>query len=76
MITRAGGALAGPIPTVLRAVSLFTNQRRSQSLRQYAACCSVMGSLLTRIAWIYAGHVSPRDWKLPLEIETKSEASP
>jgi len=26
-----------------------------------------VGSLITRIAWIHAGHVSARNWKLPLQ---------
>lgn len=66
-VTRAGGALAGPIPTLLRTASLFAGQQRSHSLRRYAAWSSILGSLVTRIAWIYAGHVSARDWRLPLE---------
>lgn len=66
-ITRAGGALAGPIPAVLRTASLIAAQERSQSLRRYAAWSSIIGSLITRIGWIYAGHASARDWRLPLE---------
>lgn len=69
-ITRAGGALAGPIPLALRTASLLSRQNRSQSLRKWAAWSSIMGSMITRIAWIYAGHVSARDWKLPLENPT------
>jgi Polysulphide reductase, NrfD len=67
-ITRAGGALSGPIPLALRVASIFGSERRESSLRRWAAVSSVVGSLITRIAWIYAGHVSARDWKLPLEI--------
>jgi len=70
-VTRAGGAMAGPIPTLLRTASLFTGQERSRSMRRYAAWSSILGSLVTRIAWIYAGHVSARNWKLPLEREPK-----
>jgi len=66
-ITRAGGALSGPIPLVLRIASLFGGKRRSQSLRRWAAWSSVAGSLITRVAWVHAGHVSARDWKLPLQ---------
>jgi hypothetical protein len=40
-------------------------------LRKAAAISGIAGSLLTRIAWIYAGHVSARDWRLPLN-ESKS----
>ena len=66
-ITRAGGALAGPVPALLRTASLFSGHERSRSLRRFAAWSSILGSLVTRIAWIYAGHVSARNWKLPLE---------
>jgi hypothetical protein len=37
-------------------------------LRKAAAVSAIAGSLLTRVAWIYAGHVSARDWKIPLGI--------
>jgi len=66
-ITRTGGALAGPIPTLLRVASLFSGGRRSQSLRQWASWSAVLGSLVTRIGWVYAGRTSARDWRLPLE---------
>jgi hypothetical protein len=66
-ITRTGGALAGPLPAALRTASLVVSEERSQSLRRWAAWSSIIGSLLTRVGWIYAGHVSARDWKLPLE---------
>jgi Polysulphide reductase, NrfD len=68
LVTRAGGVLSGPIPLLLRTLSLFGSRRRSSSLRRWAAASSVAGSLITRIAWIHAGHVSARNWKLPLEI--------
>lgn len=66
-ITRTGGALSGPIPTVLRTASLFSGKKKSRTFRRLAAGSSILGSLITRIAWIYAGHVSARDWRLPLE---------
>jgi hypothetical protein len=66
-ITRTGGALAGPIPALLRVASLFAGNRRSQNFRKWASWSAVVGSLVTRIAWVYAGRVSARDWKLPLE---------
>jgi hypothetical protein len=28
---------------------------------------AIAGSLITRVAWIRAGHQSAQDWKLPLE---------
>jgi len=65
-VTRAGGVLSGPIPGMLRVASLFAGGRRSRKLRSLAAASSVAGSLLTRIAWIQAGHVSARNWRLPL----------
>lgn len=64
-MTRAGGVLSGPLPAALRLISLFSG---SHSLRKAAAVSAVAGSLLTRIAWVYAGHVSARDWRVPLGI--------
>jgi hypothetical protein len=66
MLTRAGGVLAGPLSFALRIASIITG---SQEIRRAASISAVAGSLLTRIAWIYAGHVSARDWKLPLGIQ-------
>ena len=66
VITRTGGLLSGPLPMALRAASLFGG-KRSQSFRRWAAWSAIAGSLITRIAWVHAGHVSARDWKLPLE---------
>ena len=65
-VTRAGGALSGPIPALLRLASLFGGEQRSRSFRRWAALSAVAGSLLTRVGWIQAGHESARDWKLPL----------
>jgi len=65
-ITRAGGILSGPVPIGLRALSLATG---SSKLRRWAAISAVAGSLITRFAWIQAGHVSARDWREPLGIE-------
>jgi hypothetical protein len=67
-LTRIGGILSGPVPATLRLISLLAG-KKSKSLRQSAALSAVAGSLLTRIAWIYAGHVSARDWKVPLGIK-------
>ncbi len=66
-ITRTGGVLSGPLPLALRAASFFGGTKRSQALRRWAAVSSVAGSLITRFAWIYAGHVSARNWQLPLQ---------
>jgi formate-dependent nitrite reductase membrane component NrfD len=69
-LTRAGGALSGPIPLALRLLSMASKRHRS-SFRRWAALAAVSGSLLTRFAWIHAGHVSARNWRLPLEIESR-----
>jgi hypothetical protein len=68
-LTRIGGLLSGPVPAALRLLNMFAGWSRSGSLRKAAAFSAVAGSLLTRIAWIQAGHTSARDWKLPLGIE-------
>lgn len=67
LVTRAGGLLSGPVPALLRMMSLFSDNK---SLRKAAATSAVVGSLLTRIAWIYAGHVSAKDWKIPLGLKS------
>jgi hypothetical protein len=67
-ITRTGGMLAGPVPTLLRTASLFT-KKHSDSLRKWAAWSSVVGSLITRIGWLSAGRASAQDWNLPLKSE-------
>lgn len=66
-ITRTGGALSGPVPTALRVASLFGSSKRASSLRRWASWSSIIGSVITRIAWVHAGHVSAQDWKLPLQ---------
>ncbi len=70
LVTRTGGVLSGPIPLLLRTLSLFSSTKRSSSLRRWAAASAVAGSLSTRIAWIHAGHASAQNWKLPLEIDS------
>lgn len=67
-MVRVGGALSGPLPAALRALSLATGRERSRRLRRWAGISAVAGSLLTRIAWIHAGHVSAQDWRGPLGI--------
>lgn len=65
-LVRLGGVLSGPLPLALRTLSLFTCKRTSGRLRKWAATSSVAGSLITRIAWVNAGHVSAQDWRQPL----------
>ena len=72
-ITQTGGVLSGPIPMALRAMSILSSRRRASSLRRWAAISSVAGSLITRIAWVYAGRVSARNWRLPLELPSPGE---
>jgi len=67
LITRLGGVLSGPVPLVLRVAAAFAGRRCSSKLRRAAAISSIAGSMLTRVAWIHAGHVSARSWRLPLE---------
>ena len=67
VITRTGGVLSGPLPTLLRAASLFGGERRSSKLRKWASWSAIAGSLITRFAWVHAGHVSARNWRLPLQ---------
>ena len=60
-LTRLGGMLSGPVPLVLRAASLVAGRRQASKLRKYAAVSSIVGSAITRAAWIHAGHVSARE---------------
>jgi len=60
-LIRLGGVLSGPVPLLLRACSLFANRKQASKLRKYAAVSSVVGSAITRAAWIHAGHVSARE---------------
>jgi hypothetical protein len=64
--TRVGGVLSGPVPLALRLIAIASGSRR---LRRLAAWSSIAGSILTRFGWIYAGHESARDWRIPLQIE-------
>ena len=70
-ITRLGGVLSGPLPLALR---LIATASRSRRLRRLAAWSSIAGSILTRVGWIYAGHASARDWRIPLEIKQTPSA--
>jgi formate-dependent nitrite reductase membrane component NrfD len=67
-LTRTGGVLSGPLALGLRLMDLLSGSKRAHSLRKAASVSAVAGSLLTRIAWIYAGHRSARDWRLPLRL--------
>lgn len=69
---RAGGVLSGPLPLLLRGLSAASKGERSQRLRRWAGVSALAGSLITRIAWLQAGHASARDWRLPLEVRPGS----
>jgi len=75
LVTRMGCFLSGPVPLALRIASAFAGERRSRQLRNLAAASSIAGSMLTRIAWVHAGHVSARNWRLPLEIKEEAVAA-
>jgi hypothetical protein len=66
--TRIGGVLSGPVPLALRLAAAATGSRR---VRRLAAWSAIAGSILTRYGWIYAGHESAKDWRLPLELREK-----
>ncbi len=66
LITRIGGVMSGPVPLLLRVAAGFTSKRRSRQLRRAAAVSSIIGSMLTRVAWVQAGHASAANWRLPL----------
>jgi hypothetical protein len=59
-LIRVGGVLSGPVPLILRACSFFASRKRASRLRKYAAVSSVVGSAITRVAWVHAGHISAR----------------
>jgi formate-dependent nitrite reductase membrane component NrfD len=53
---RLGGLFSGPLPLVLRLIGL-----RSKRARRAAAVASLVGSIVTRFAWVEAGKASARD---------------
>jgi hypothetical protein len=62
--TRIGGLFSGPIPLVLRIAGF-----QSKRARRAAAFSSLLGSLLTRVAWVEAGKASARDPRVPLALD-------
>jgi len=53
--TRVGGFFSGPLPLILRLLGT-----RSKRARSAAAASALLGSLITRIAWVEAGKTSAR----------------
>ncbi len=70
-LTRSGGVLSGPVPLALRVVG-----GRSRTLRRWAAWSGIVGSLITRYAWMRAGHASARDWRIPLDVPPAEAKAP
>lgn len=60
---RIGGLFSGPIPLLLRLAGT-----KSKRARRAAAFSSLLGSLITRIAWVEAGKASARDPRVPLDL--------
>jgi hypothetical protein len=58
---RIGGFFSGPLPLVLRLIGL-----RSKRARRAAAASALLGSLITRLAWIEAGTASAKDSRATL----------
>jgi hypothetical protein len=56
MTTRIGGFFSGPLPLVLRLLGI-----RSKRARRAASASALLGSLITRLAWIEAGKASAAD---------------
>ena len=55
-LIRAGGILSGPVVLALRLLV-----GRNNAARRAASLSALLGSLLTRIGWVAAGHASARD---------------
>ncbi len=72
-LVRAGGVLSGPVPLLLRLISGFGKGPRSQNLRRIAGLSAIVGSIITRYAWVQAGHASARDWREPLGNNDKTD---
>lgn len=72
---RGAGMLSGPVPLALRILSLKAGKRR-RGLRRAAAISSIVGSLLTRLAWVEAGKASAADNSVPLQLDTARESEP
>jgi hypothetical protein len=54
--TRIGGFFSGPLPLALRILGIG-----SKRARRAAAASALLGSLITRVAWIEAGKASAAD---------------
>jgi hypothetical protein len=70
--TRGAGLLSGPLPLALRLIASFActsgSMKRRRNLRRAAAVSSLLGSILTRFAWVHVGRVSADDPSVPLQL--------
>ncbi|HYS53308.1 MAG TPA: NrfD/PsrC family molybdoenzyme membrane anchor subunit [Thermoanaerobaculia bacterium] len=64
--TRIGGFFSGPLPLLLRMARF----------RKAAAASSLLGSLITRMAWVEAGKASSRDLRVPLALDGRHASGP
>jgi formate-dependent nitrite reductase membrane component NrfD len=71
---RGAGLLSGPLPLTLRLIASFTSgsRTRRRNLQRAAAVSSLLGSFLTRFAWVHVGKVSADDPSVPLQLEWRS----
>jgi hypothetical protein len=67
--TRIGGFFSGPLPLLLRVAGLG-----SRRFRLAAAASTLLGSLITRFAWVEAGKTSSRDLRVPLALDGRYAA--
>jgi len=67
--TRAAKLFSGPLPLLLR-IAGFGSKR----FRRAAAASSLLGSLMTRFAWVEAGKASARDLRVPLALDGRHAA--
>jgi hypothetical protein len=63
-LIRVAGTLTGPLPLLLRIFFVH-----AFGIRRLASICFIAGALLSRYAWIAAGHLSSRDTKTLFDIQ-------
>jgi formate-dependent nitrite reductase membrane component NrfD len=75
-VTRSGGVLSGPVPLLLRLAAFTTRGETARNFRRAAAMSTLVGSFVTRIAWLMAGKASARDYRLPLQLAGERHGPP
>jgi hypothetical protein len=63
-LIRVAGSLTGPRPLVPRI--FFAH---ALGIRRLASVCFILGALLSRYAWLEAGHVSARDSRILFDLQ-------